>query len=34
VKRLLENVKVRRFLGNRYPEILEEFQELAALDAL
>ena len=34
VKRLLENTKVRRFLGNRYPEILEEFQELAALDAL
>ena len=34
VKRLLENAKVRRFLGNRYPEILEEFQELAALDAL
>ena len=34
VKRLLENAKVRRFLGNRYPEILEEFQEIAALDAL
>jgi len=34
VKRLLENTKVRRFLGNRYPEILEEFQELTALDAL
>jgi hypothetical protein len=34
VKRLLENTKVRRFLGNRYPEILEEFQELAALDTL
>ena len=34
LKRLLENAKVRRFLGNRYPEILEEFQELVALDAL
>ena len=34
VKRLLENAKVKRFLGNRYPEILEEFQEIAALDAL
>ena len=34
LKRLIENAKVRRFLGNRYPEILEEFQEIAALDAL
>ena len=34
VKRLLENAKVRRFLGNRYPEILEEFQELATLETL
>lgn len=34
VKRLLENSKVRRFLGNRYPEILEEFQELVALESL
>jgi len=30
VKRLLENAKVRKFLGNRYPEVLEEFQALAA----
>ncbi len=34
VKRLLENTKVRRFLSNRYPELLEEFQELAALESL
>jgi len=34
VKRLTENAKVKRFLGNRYPEILEEFQELAALNTL
>ena len=34
IKRLLENAKVKRFLGNRYPEILEEFQELAAIEAL
>ncbi|MBI5770012.1 MAG: ParB N-terminal domain-containing protein [Verrucomicrobia bacterium] len=34
VKRLLENTKVKRFIGNRYPEILEEFQELTALETL
>jgi hypothetical protein len=34
VKRLLDNAKVRRFLATRYPEILEEFQELVALTAL
>lgn len=34
VKRLLDNARVKKFLGNRYPEILEEFLELAALDAL
>jgi len=34
VKRLLENPKIKRFLSNRYPEILEEFQELGALEAL
>jgi hypothetical protein len=34
VKRLLENAKIKRFLGNRYPELLEEFQELVALEAL
>jgi hypothetical protein len=34
VKRLLENAKVRKFLGNRYPEVLEEFQALAALEML
>ena len=31
VKRLLNNAKVKRFISNRFPEILEEFQELAAL---
>ena len=34
IKRLLENPKIKRFLGNRYPELLEEFQELAALESL
>lgn len=34
IKRLLENTKIKRFLGNRYPELLEEFQELAALESL
>jgi ParB-like chromosome segregation protein Spo0J len=34
VKRLLENTKVKRFIGNRYPEILEELQELTALETL
>jgi len=34
VKRLLENAKVRKFLGSRYPEVLEEFQALAALEVL
>ena len=31
---LLDNAKVKRFLQQRQPEILEELQELAALDAL
>jgi hypothetical protein len=34
VKRLLENPKVKRFLSNRYPELLEEFEELSALEAI
>jgi Trp operon repressor len=34
IKRLLENVKVKRFLQQRYVELLEEFQELAALETL
>lgn len=34
VKRLLENAKVKRFMTNRYPELLEELQELATLDSL
>lgn len=34
VKRLLENTRVKRFLGNRYPEILDEFQDLVALESL
>jgi hypothetical protein len=34
VKRLLENAKIKRFLTNRYPEILEELQELATLESL
>jgi uncharacterized ParB-like nuclease family protein len=34
VKRLLENPKIKRFIANRYPEILEEFQEVAAMESL
>jgi ParB-like chromosome segregation protein Spo0J len=34
VKRLLENTKIRRFFGNRYPEIFEELQELAVLEVI
>jgi len=34
VRRLLENPKVKRFLLQRYAELLEEFQELAALETL
>ena len=34
VKRLLENMKIKRFLTNRYPELLEEFQELASMESL
>lgn len=34
VRRLLDNAKVRKFIGNRYPELLEEFQELAVMEAL
>jgi hypothetical protein len=34
VKRLLENAKIKRFMTNRYPELLEELQELAVLDSL
>ena len=34
VKRLLDNAKVKKFLTSRYPEILEEFQELSALEAI
>jgi len=34
VKRLLDNSKVQRFLSNRYPELLEEFQELAAMETI
>jgi len=34
IKRLLDNPKVRKFLQHRYVELLEEFQELAALETL
>jgi len=34
VKRLLDNTKIGRFLTNRYPEILDEFQDIVALDTL
>ncbi len=34
VKRLLDNPKIKRFLGTRYPELLDEFEDLAALQSL
>jgi ParB-like chromosome segregation protein Spo0J len=34
VKRLLDNPKIKRFLGMRYPELLEEFEDLVALQSL
>ena len=34
VKRLLDNPKIKKFLTGRYPEILEEFQALVALETL
>ncbi len=34
VKRLLENAKIKRFLGTRYPELLDEFEDLVALQSL
>lgn len=34
VKRLLENAKVKRFLATHYRELLEEFEELAALETI
>ena len=33
VKRLLENLRIERFLAQRYPEFLEEFKAVAALEA-
>lgn len=34
VKRLLDNPKIKRFLSTRYPEMLDEFEDLVALNAL
>ena len=34
VKRLLENPKIKRFLGTRYAELLEEFSAVAALETI
>jgi hypothetical protein len=34
IRRVLENAKVKRFLQQRYAELLEEFQELAQLEVL
>lgn len=34
VKRLMDNPKIKKFLAGRYPEILEEFQEVVALETL
>jgi hypothetical protein len=34
VKRLLENPKIKRFMGQRHADLLDEFQELAALESI
>lgn len=34
VRKLLDNGKVKRFMNQRYPELLEELQELATLEVL
>jgi len=34
VRKLLENGKVKKFLQQRHPELLEELLEVAALEAL
>jgi hypothetical protein len=34
VKRLLDNAKVARFLNGNYPEILAEFESIAAAEAV
>lgn len=34
VKRLLENAKVKRFLATRYPELLDEFEEIGAMETI
>ena len=34
VRRVLDNAKVKRFLQQRYPELLDELQELGALETL
>ena len=34
IRKLLDNAKVKRFLQQRHPELLEELQDLAALESL
>ena len=34
VKRLVENSAAKKFLNKRYPEILEELNDLVAMEAL
>ena len=34
LRRLLDNTKVKRFLHQRHPEILEELNDIAALESL
>lgn len=34
VRKLLDNSKIKRFLGTRYPELLDEFDDLVALQTL
>jgi hypothetical protein len=34
LKKLLENAKVLRFLSSRHPDLLVEFQAIAAMEAI
>jgi hypothetical protein len=34
VKKLIENVRVTKFLSSRYPELLTEFETIVAMDVI
>jgi len=34
VKRLVDNPKIKKFIATRYPELMEEFQDLVAMEVL